>query len=61
MGTALAIIAASFVCNEIYKEVKNYKETGEVSRSAQNTVSKVVGKADLGGKLVEAIAKSILK
>ena len=27
----------------------------------QNTVNKVVGKADLGGKLVEAIAKSILK
>jgi hypothetical protein len=61
MGTALAIIAASFVGDAIYKEVKNYKETGEVSRSAQNTVNKVVGKADLGGKLVEAIAKSILK
>ena len=49
------------VGDAIYKEVKNYKETGEVSRSAQNTVNKVVGKADLGGKLVEAIAKSILK
>lgn len=61
MGTALAIIAASFVGDAIYQEVKNYKKTGEISRSAQVNISKIVGRADLGGKLVETIAKSILK
>lgn len=61
MGLGLALIVAGIAGAAINDEVKHYKKTGEISRSTQTNITKMVGKADLGGKLVDAIAKSILK
>ena len=57
----LEILIAGFVGDAIHQEIKKAKQNGDISPSAKNVIGDVVGRADLGGKLVEAITKSILK
>lgn len=61
----LELLIAGLVGKAISDEAKNYKKTGEISRSAQynanKVISKAIGRADLGNKIAEAITKSVLK
>ncbi len=61
MGTALAIIAASFFGDATYQEVKQHKETGDISGSAKNVLGDMAGKTGtaLGKALVDIISKSL--